>query len=70
MVSSAWAPFDREPCRRELADRMNALPGVEVPAEPLELRPNVPLKAVGQSLPQFLAVLDWVFGEARKAASG
>jgi hypothetical protein len=67
MIASNWAPFDQEDLRRQLAARLNDIPDAQVLAERLALRPSIPLTVVGGALPQFLAVMDWTFEQARSA---
>ncbi|WP_444962833.1 DUF262 domain-containing protein [Nocardiopsis sp. M1B1] len=53
-------PFDAVEMRRELLDRLNAVPGVALPEDALERRPNFRLEAlVGDSGRQVLEVLTW-----------
>jgi hypothetical protein len=53
-------PFDAVEMRRELLDRLNAVPGIDLPEDALERRPNFRLEAlVGDSGRQVLEVLTW-----------
>lgn len=65
-------PFDAEGKRRELRDRLNAVPGVSLPSDCLERRPNIPLTTFADpdSMAAFLAVLDWFVAEVVRDAHG
>jgi hypothetical protein len=60
-------PFDSEERRRELLDRLNAIPGVSLPADVLTKRPGIPLSTFAReaALSQLLDVYAWVIGEIR-----
>ena len=60
-------PFDAEAKRLELRDRLNKIPGVDIPADAITLRPRILLSALTDkaALAQFLAVLDWFVQEVR-----
>ena len=60
-------PFDAEEKRRELRDRLNAVPGISISEEGIERRPNVPLQSLTApgALAHFLEALDWVVDEIR-----
>jgi hypothetical protein len=60
-------PFDDQARRLELRDRLNAIPGVEIPADGINRNPSIPLAALGDdaAMAQFLAVLDWYVSEIR-----
>ncbi|MBY0528277.1 MAG: hypothetical protein K2R98_33110 [Gemmataceae bacterium] len=60
-------PFDAEAKRRELRDRLNRVPGIEIPLDSLTLRPRILLSTLADktALTQFLAVLDWFVQEVR-----
>lgn len=64
-------PFEAEARRHELREKLNAIPGISIPPEAIERRPNFPLKVLASPgiLDQFLAVLDWVVGEIRTPPS-
>jgi hypothetical protein len=60
-------PFDQEDMRRELMKRLNTIPDVDLPEKRLALRPNFPLRVLLDegARSEFLATLEWAFGEAR-----
>lgn len=63
-------PFNSLEKRRELLDRLNAVPGIAIPEDSLGGRPSFPLKALVsvEARKSFLAVLDWVIGEVKENA--
>jgi hypothetical protein len=56
-------PFDSEAKRQELRERLNRIPGVDIPgdANTLNLRPRIQMSTLRDqpALTQFLEVLDW-----------
>jgi hypothetical protein len=60
-------PFDSESKRKRLIDRMNKIPGVQIPAEAITLRPNIFLSVFKEqtALTQLLETLDWVVQEIK-----
>jgi len=60
-------PFDAVSKRQELREKLNAVPGIAIPEESIERRPNVPLQVLTAegALDRFLEVLDWVVSEIR-----
>jgi hypothetical protein len=64
-------PFDREGLRRELLDKLNAIPGVELGEDTLMRRPSIQLETLlrSGSLEQFTSAMDWAFAEASAAAA-
>ncbi|HEX2948698.1 MAG TPA: hypothetical protein VHV83_03880 [Armatimonadota bacterium] len=58
-------PFMDEAKRRELLQRLNAIPGIMLPDDSITRRPNISLSAFvdPKVLFQFFAVLDWFLGE-------
>lgn len=64
----AKPPFDDEAKRRELLDRLNRIPGVNISEERLAKYPSFPLRVLTDSaaLDQFLAAFDWVVEEIRR----
>lgn len=60
-------PFDSIELRKELLDRLNAIPGISIPEDALGRRPSFPLKALvpKEARTMFLAVLDWVVNEVK-----
>jgi hypothetical protein len=54
-------PFDDERKRRELLNRLNAIPGVQLPADAINRRPSIPLAGLADptSLREFLEVFEW-----------
>jgi len=63
-------PFDVETRKREVLGRLNAIPGVSLPAEKLKGRPSFRLSALSDParLRQFLDVFDWMMDEIRAAS--
>ena len=57
--------FSSEAKRAELAQRMNAIKGVQIPMNALERRPTFPLDVLNdkQALGNFLATIDWAIHE-------
>jgi hypothetical protein len=55
-------PFDGLQVRRELRDRLNALPTVSIPDEKLDKRPGIPMTILSDpaALQQFIKTMDWV----------
>ena len=55
-------PFDRLDLRRELRDRLDALPSVSIPDEKLDKRPGIPMITLSDpaALKQFIATMEWV----------
>jgi hypothetical protein len=72
MVQFPQAPFDRPDKRKELQTRLNAIDGVAIADDRLELRPSFPLAALvpDGALTRFLETVEWAFNEARDARSG
>ncbi len=62
-------PFDSESKRLELREKLNQIPGVDIPLEGIERRPSISLAALSstENLEQFLAVYDWVVSEIRRS---
>jgi len=62
-------PFDAPELRLELQQKLNAIPGVEIPDTGLDKRPSIPLAALtdAKALEMFLSAMDWSFEEARAA---
>ena len=56
--------FSDEAKRQELCDRLNKIPGINIPVDRIR-RPSIKLTALSdpQRLQQFLSVLNWVVGE-------
>ena len=61
-------PFDQEALRRELADRLNRIPGVDLPEGSLERRPSFPLAVLtnAEAMRDFLAAFDWTIAEVKR----
>jgi hypothetical protein len=53
--------------RLELRDRLNKIPGVEIPADAITRRPAIPLAVFTDptALKEFLSVLDWYIAEVK-----
>ncbi|HEU0115842.1 MAG TPA: hypothetical protein VFQ80_14250, partial [Thermomicrobiales bacterium] len=60
-----WHPFVPDAKRRQLLDRLNAIPGVHLPENALARRPSISLEvfAAPAIRSQFFAVLDWLVAE-------
>jgi hypothetical protein len=60
-------PITNEAKRRELLERLNAVPGVSLPEDAIGRRPGIPLAVfvVPGALDQFLKVLDWLVDQLR-----
>jgi hypothetical protein len=54
-------PFDSEAKRQELRERLNRIPGAEIPADAITLRPRILLSTLADkdALRGFLETLDW-----------
>jgi hypothetical protein len=63
-------PFEDEALRLELRDRLNAIPGVTLPADAIGRRPSVPLTQVEDpgALQQLWAALEWAVDRIKAAA--
>jgi len=62
-------PFDTESKRQEILNRLNQIPGFNIPADAIIRFPKVELSVLKneESLMQFLEVLDWVVQEIKKS---
>jgi hypothetical protein len=62
-------PFADESLRRELLQRLNAVPGVQLPSDSFSRRPSIPLRSLRQDerLRQFLSVFEWAITLIREA---
>jgi hypothetical protein len=60
-------PFDAEVKREELRQRLNRIPGVDIPADALTLRPRILLSALTDkpAMTEFLQALDWFVAEVK-----
>jgi len=60
-------PFDSESKRKELLDRLNRIPGVQIPVDAITLRPNIFLSVFKEedALKRFLEILEWVVQEIK-----
>lgn len=63
-------PFDDEEKRRELVQRLNAIDGIDIPADKIEGEPSVDLNNLkdDNALQHFFEVMTWVMGEITAAA--
>jgi hypothetical protein len=63
------APFDAPELRVALQQRLNAIPGVEIPDGGLDKRPSIAFAALidDEALEVFLSAMDWSFEQARAA---
>ena len=62
-------PFDAESKRKEMLDRLNQIPGINIPADAITRRPNIFLNALSDenALNQFLKVIEWAIQEVKKS---
>ena len=60
-------PFDDTDRREELRERLNAINGVNVPADAIDRRPSIQLMALSndEKLNQFLNVMEWCIRQLR-----
>lgn len=60
-------PFDDEQKRQELRHRLNQIPGVDIPAGAVTLRPRILLSTLTDkaAMEQFLGVLDWLVQQVK-----
>ena len=65
-------PFDDIRMREELRERLNKIPGVDLPASKIELRPAFPLTVLADPAARelFVDVLGWFNREATSLVSG
>ncbi len=65
-------PFDDEAKRRELLDRLNAIEGIDLPADSVGRRPGVKLAALlrPDRMERFTAALAWAAAERRASGDG
>jgi hypothetical protein len=63
---AARPPFDDVELRRELRDRLNKIPGVDLPEAKLELRPGFPLELLTDEASRdvFTEALTWFYERA------
>jgi len=64
-----WVPFDSKEKRLELAGRLNAVPGVEIPENATERRPSISLDGLSASsgTQDLLRVFNWVVEQFQAA---
>ncbi|NJC27022.1 PDDEXK family nuclease [Neolewinella antarctica] len=64
-------PFDQLVKRQELMDRLNTIPGVELPADKIDKRPSfsLDLLAPEESMRTFLATFDWFLKEIQSVTN-
>ena len=60
-------PFDDVGRRKDLLNRLNAIPGITLPQDSLGRRPSFPLAVLKRRevREQFIEVLDWVIAEIK-----
>jgi hypothetical protein len=60
--------FDSEAKRIELLNRLNAIPGVKIPADAIARRPSIPLTIFNnpQALQDLLKIFDWFIRKSRR----
>jgi len=63
------SPFNDEMKRKELLNRLNQIPGVEIPEKAITRRPNIFLSKFKEdsSLTKLLETLDWVVQEMKSS---
>jgi hypothetical protein len=63
------SPFNDEMKRKELLNRLNQIPGIEIPEKAITRRPNISLSKFkdASSLTQLLETLDWSVQEIKSA---
>jgi len=63
------SPFDDIQLRRELRDRLNKIPGADLPESKLELRPGFPLELLASEASRtiFVDVLTWFYDQANSS---
>jgi alkylated DNA nucleotide flippase Atl1 len=61
-------PFDEIQLREEFRQRLNRIPGVDLPAAKIEMRPSFPLAVLADSAAYevFTAALDWFYQQATR----
>jgi hypothetical protein len=61
-------PFDDESLKQQFISRLNAIPGVSIPADGTRPRPNFPLLRLVESgaLQAFLSTFDWFIARVRE----
>ncbi|MFG0335961.1 MAG: hypothetical protein ACF8TS_21595 [Maioricimonas sp. JB049] len=64
-------PFRNMALRRELADRLQQIPGVSIPDDGLTRRPSFDLALLEDpaALQTFFDAFDWVLAESRRATA-
>ncbi len=62
-----WTPFEADEKRRELAERLNSIPGVEISEDRISKRPSFAIVALAdaEALGHFLQTMEWVLAEIR-----
>jgi len=65
-------PLANEESRRELREKLNAIPGIDISEEGISGRPSFPLATLSQPgvLDQFLRVFDWYLDRVRRYPEG
>lgn len=60
-------PFDAEEKRLELRDKLNAIPGIDIPLDGINRRPSFPVSTLREQpqLEQLIDVLNWIVNEIR-----
>jgi hypothetical protein len=58
-------PFDQLSYRQELMNRLNTIPGIELPTNKIDKRPSFPLDLLAppESMRVFLETFDWFMKE-------
>lgn len=65
-------PFDQEDKRRDMLDRLNDIPGIDLPDDSIHRRPTMPLASLApeQSFQAFCAIYDWYLAELQGGGEG
>jgi hypothetical protein len=68
---AARPAFTSDEARQSLRARLNAIPGMSIPADAIRRRPNIPLRLFvdGESRATLLGVFDWVLTRIRERRS-
>lgn len=63
-------PFDDIQLRQEFRERLNKIPGADLPEAKLELRPGFPLELLNDQAArdQFIDALAWFYNQANPSA--
>jgi len=61
-------PFDNVEIRKTFLEKLNSIPGVDIPTDGIERRPTIPLSVFKdeKNLEQLLSIFEWVIEQAKK----